>query len=43
MGIVWYNKDENDKYIGFTDGVYDINYDEIEYLKLSEKNNRLLA
>jgi hypothetical protein len=22
MGLIWYNKDENDKYIGYSDGIY---------------------
>jgi hypothetical protein len=32
MGILWYNKDEDGKYIGFSDGVYDPEYDENTYL-----------
>ena len=43
MGLIWYNKDENNRYLGFSDGDYDFDYDEAEYLKLSEKNSRLLA
>lgn len=35
MGLIWYNKDENDKYIGYSDGVYDEDYDELQYLSLS--------
>jgi hypothetical protein len=27
---IWYNEDNN-KYIGFSNGIYDLNYDEIEY------------
>jgi hypothetical protein len=22
IGLVWYNKDENNKYVGFSDGIY---------------------
>ena len=32
LGLLWYNKDDNNKYLGFSDGVYDENYDEREYL-----------
>lgn len=35
IGLVWYNKDENDKYIGFSDGIYDPTYDEFDYLAMS--------
>lgn len=37
IGIVWYNKDNQNNFIGFNDGIYDTEYDEIEYL-ISEKN-----
>ena len=43
IGILWYNKDDNGKYLGFSDGIYDKEYDEIEYLKLTEYDSRLLA
>ena len=29
IGLVWYNKNEVDKYLGFSDGYYDPDYDEI--------------
>jgi hypothetical protein len=29
IGLVWYNKNEFDKYLGFSDGYYDNIYDEI--------------
>ena len=32
LGLLWYNKDDNNKFLGFSDGVYDENYDEREYL-----------
>ena len=35
IGLVWYNKDENDKYIGFSDGIYDPTYNEFDYLAMS--------
>lgn len=49
FGLVWYNKTEDDQYIGFSDGVINVNngivqnYDEIEYNKLSFADARLLA
>jgi hypothetical protein len=43
LGLVWYNKDENNKYVGFSDGLYDLNYDEIEYLEKRAVDGRLLA
>jgi hypothetical protein len=30
---LWYNKDSNNKYIGFSDGLYDPLYDELDYLE----------
>ena len=41
--MLWYNKDDNGKYLGFSDGIYDKEYDEIEYLGLSERDSRLLS
>jgi hypothetical protein len=32
IGLVWYNKDENNQYLGFSDGIYDTLYDEMDYL-----------
>jgi hypothetical protein len=32
LGFVWFNKNENDEYIGFSDGKYNPSYDEIEYM-----------
>lgn len=43
IGLLWYNKDDNGKYLGFSDGIYDKEYDEIEYLELSEGDSRLLS
>lgn len=54
IGLIWYNKDENNKYIGFNDGVIEYNdnvkeqdkiepYDEEEYLKKSKEDTRLLT
>ena len=54
IGLIWYNKDENNKYIGFSDGIVKYNddvkeedkiepYDEEEYLKKSKENTRLLT
>lgn len=36
IGLLWINKDEYDNYIGFSDGIYDVNYNEIDEL-LNEK------
>ena len=41
LGLVWYNKDELDEYVGFSDGIYDPSYDEIQYLKASYADSRL--
>ena len=53
LGILWCNKTEENQYIGFSDGIADIekdennneiikHYDEIEYLKESYQETRLL-
>ena len=41
--MLWYNKDEDNTYIGFSDGIYDSGYDEITYLEISEVDSRLVA
>lgn len=41
--LLWYNKTDENKYIGFSDGLFDLNYDEIEYLKVSNQDARLCA
>lgn len=43
MGFIWYNKAEDNKYIGFSDGLKDNDYDEIEYNKVSYADSRLMA
>ena len=43
LELLWHNKDENGKYIGFSDGYFDKNYDEIEYLELTAADTRLIA
>ena len=43
IGLMWYNKDENNKYLGFSDGVYEKAYDELEYLRESSYDTRLTA
>lgn len=43
IGLVWYNKNEFDKYLGFSDGYYDNIYDEIQYLNISKVDSRLTA
>jgi hypothetical protein len=37
IGLTWYNKDEYNNYLGFSDGIFDPEYDEEEYL--AEKNS----
>ena len=41
FGLIWYNKNENNGYVGYSDGVYDQNYDEIKYLKFAHTDSRL--
>lgn len=43
IGLLWYNKDDNNQYIGFSDGIYAPEYDELEYLQLARMDTRLLA
>lgn len=43
LGLIWYNKTENNEYVGFSDGVFDFNYDEIKYRKESYADARLMA
>ena len=43
LELLWHNKDENGKYIGFSDGYFDKDYDEIEYLELTAADTRLIA
>ena len=40
---MWYNKNEDNTYIGFSDGIYDPAYDEIQYLKDTEQDSRLVS
>ncbi len=49
LGFVWYNKNEHDGYIGFSDGIVDLDkegkiipYDEINYNEISYADNRLM-
>lgn len=43
LEILWYNKDEDGKYLGYSDGIYDENYNEKEYLEKTKAENRLIA
>ena len=43
LSVLWYNKDTNNSYVGYGDGKYDEEYDEIEYLKKVKANDRLVA
>ena len=40
LSVLWYNKDENHKYIGFSDGKIG-DYDEVAYLEEVSEDNRL--
>lgn len=41
LGLIWYNKNELDGYVGYSDGVYDPTYDEIKYLQFAHTDSRL--
>lgn len=43
LGILWYNKNDLNEYVGFSDGLYDPDYDEIAYLDLAREDTRLTA
>jgi hypothetical protein len=43
LRLQWYNSSENNEYIGFSDGVYDPDYNEENYLSAAAANTRLLA
>ena len=42
LQLLWYNRNENNEYLGFSDGIYDPNYSEDRYLQNIENNTRLL-
>jgi hypothetical protein len=42
IGLIWYNKTEDNEYVGFSDGIYDPDYDEAEYLSKTAQDTRLL-
>lgn len=42
IGLLWYNKSEENKYLGFSDGLYDPDYDELDYLERSYVDARLV-
>ena len=41
--MLWFNKTENNEYLGFRDGLYDLDYDEIQYLKAANLDARLMS
>jgi hypothetical protein len=44
IGLNWYNKDiETDKFLGFSDGIYDPNYSELKYLEQKIVHDSLVA
>lgn len=43
FGLLWYNKNDLNEYVGFSDGIYDKNYDEIKYLDEAAEDTRLTA
>lgn len=40
--LIWYNKDNDHRYVGFSDGVVDASYDEMDYDKAMSNHNRLM-
>ena len=40
ISLLWYNKSQDNKYLGYSDGICDPTYDEIEYLEKSKNYNR---
>jgi hypothetical protein len=42
LKLLWYNKSENNEYIGFSDGIWDDEYNEETYLARIQSNERLL-
>ena len=42
MGLVWYNKTDDNRYTGFSDGYEDLAYDELQYLKEKWADIRLI-
>ena len=43
FGLLWLNKTDTNEYLGYSDGVYDPNYDEITYRKTANQDSRLVA
>ena len=43
LGVLWYNKNDLNEYVGFSDGIYDPTYDEIKYLDEAAEDTRLTA
>lgn len=43
IGFAWYNKDKQNTYLGFIDGIYDSTYDEIDYINKKQISSRLEA
>ena len=43
LGLLWYNKNDLNEYLGFSDGIYDPDYDEITYLSEANQDARLIA
>jgi hypothetical protein len=41
IGLLWYNKTEENVYLGFSDGIYDPKYDELKYLSQKNELSRL--
>lgn len=40
LGLLWYNKNDNNEYLGFSDGYYDPDYDELTYIAESAEDAR---
>lgn len=40
--LIWYNTDDKNRYVGFSDGIVDNTYDEMDYDKKTNNHNRLM-
>jgi hypothetical protein len=43
LKLLWYNKTEHNEYLGFSDGIADLDYDEETYRNTIHYNERLLS
>lgn len=43
ISLIWYNKSGSNSYLGFSDGIHDLSYDEFDYLAKLDEYNELKA